>query len=181
VRKVVLYELASLDGVVEAPDRFVFDFDEVMYDNLAQVLGAQDTVLLGRVTYDYWAPYWPTATDEPFASFINSVEKLVVTSTPLEPEWNRASRLEPPFEQAVRALKEQPGSDIGVHGSITLAQTLLRLGLADELRLVVAPVAAGAGRRLFDEFNDVTRFELLRSVSTPSGALLVDYRVKGPA
>jgi dihydrofolate reductase len=84
VRKVVAYELLSLDGVAEQPDEFVTEFDDVMRENLDRVIATQDAVLLGRRTYDDWAGFWPTSDIEPFASFINGVEKFVVTSTPPE-------------------------------------------------------------------------------------------------
>lgn|SRR5262245_47737684 len=183
MRRVVVYELLAIDGVAESPDRFIFDFDEVMYDNLAHVIGAQDTVLLGRTTYNGWAEFWPSSDHQPFASFINSVPKRVATSTPLETEWGGASTIDEPLADFVRDLKAQSGSDIGVHGSISVAQSLLLAGLVDELRLVIAPVVAGGGRRLFVETEHLQRLELLRSVSTPSGALLADYRIteRGPA
>ena len=86
MRKVVVYELLSLDGVAEQPDEFITDFDDVMRENLGRVIATQDSVLLGRRTYDDWAAFWPTSDIEPFASFINGVEKFVVTSTtPGEP------------------------------------------------------------------------------------------------
>ena len=81
MRKVVAYELLSLDGVAEQPDEFITDFDDVMRENLGRVIATQDAVLLGRRTYDDWAAFWPTSDIEPFASFINGVEKFVVTST----------------------------------------------------------------------------------------------------
>lgn len=177
MRKVVVYELLSIDGVADSPDRFVFDFDEVMYDNLARVIGTQDTVLLGRTTYDGWAQYWPASDHQPFASFINRVRKYVATSTPLDIDWDGASTIEGPLGGFVRDLKAQSGSDIGVHGSISVAQSLLQAGLVDELHLVIAPVVAGVGRRLFVENENLRRIELLHSLSTPSGALLADYRI----
>ena len=81
MRKVVAYELLSLDGVAEHPDEFVTDFDDAMDENLDRVIATQDAVLLGRRTYDDWAEFWPTSDIEPFAGFINGVEKFVVTST----------------------------------------------------------------------------------------------------
>ena len=87
MRKVVVYELLSLDGVAEQPDDFITDFDEVMRENLGRVIATQDSVLLGRRTYDDWAAFWPTADYEPFASFINGVEKFVVTSTTPSQMW----------------------------------------------------------------------------------------------
>lgn len=86
MRKVVAYELLSLDGVAEQPDDFVTDWDDVMGENLRRVIATQDTVLLGRRTFDEWAAFWPTSDIEPFASFINGVQKFVVTSTPPDRE-----------------------------------------------------------------------------------------------
>jgi dihydrofolate reductase len=179
VRRVVAYELVSLDGVAESPELFVLDFDEVMYENLARVIGEQDAVLLGRATYDMWADHWPTSDHEPFASFINGVPKYVATSRPLEVPWEGASPLDGPFEKAVGELKHGSGGDIGIHGSISVVQSLLRAGLVDEVRLVVTPVVGTPGRRLFAGL-DPTRLEPVRSVTAPTGALLVDYRVVGP-
>ena len=81
VRKVTAYEFLSLDGVAEQPDEFVTVLDDVMEENLDRVIATQDAVLLGRRTYDEWAEFWPKSDIEPFAAFINGVEKFVVTST----------------------------------------------------------------------------------------------------
>ena len=94
MRKVVVYELLSLDGVGESPETFVLDWDEVMDANLAEVIATQDTVLLGRRSYDEWAAYWPSSDVEPFASFINAVTKHVATSTPLDGGWAAASAID---------------------------------------------------------------------------------------
>ena len=178
MRTVVAYELVSLDGVAESPDMFLFDFDEVMYENLRQVIATQDTVLLGRRMYDEWAEYWPTSDDQPFADFINTVRKYVVTSTPPANPWTNVSVIDgAALRSSVEELKRQEGGDIGVHGSIDLAGSMLREGLVDELRLVVAPTVAGRGRRLFDDV-DLTRLEHLGTTVSPSGALLVGYAVR---
>jgi dihydrofolate reductase len=178
MRKVVLYVLSSLDGVVEEPGDWMFDVDEGVLDNLGRIIADQDAVLLGRGTYDYWVGYWPTSDVEPFASFINGTTKHVVTSTPLEPEWANSVRVEGEVVDFVTTLKEQSGGDIGVHGSIRLAQTLLGAGLVDELRLVVAPTLAHAGRRLFDDGDALQRLELLDADRTSSGHLLLGYAVR---
>lgn len=177
MRKVVVYMLLSIDGVAEAPETFVLDFDEVMNADLGAVIGRQDTVLLGRQMYEEWADYWPTAADQPFAGFINSVQKYVATSAPLTKDWANATAIDGSVSSFVRDLKSQSGNDIGVHGSITLAQSLLAEGLVDELRLVVAPIVLGAGRRLFEGTCSLPTVELIESAGTPSGSLLVGYRV----
>ena len=138
MRKVVAYELLSLDGVAERPDEFITDFDDPMRENLRRVIAAQDAVLLGRRTYDDWAGFWPTSDIEPFASFINGVQKFVVTSTPLEQEWTPTVVVEGGIGDFVSELKQQPGGDIGIHGSISLTQSLLEASLVDELRVVIA-------------------------------------------
>jgi dihydrofolate reductase len=176
MRKVVVYELLSLDGVAEQPDDFITDFDDVMRENLGRVIATQDSVLLGRRTYDDWAAFWPTSPYEPFATFINSVEKFVVTST-MPPElWVNTTVIGGGLPEFVADLKRRPGGDIGVHGSIAMTQSLLERDLVDELRLVVAPAVHMQGRKLFDR-GLPRRLTLTRNVASPSGYLLVDFRV----
>src|ERR1700757_5067863 len=94
MRKIVVYELLSLDGVAEAPDSFFADWDDAMDANLAAVIATQDTVILGRRSYDEWAQFWPDSKIEPFASFINAVTKHVATSTPLDHNWPNATKID---------------------------------------------------------------------------------------
>ncbi|MGN6331369.1 MAG: dihydrofolate reductase family protein [Motilibacteraceae bacterium] len=176
MRTVVAYHLLSLDGVAQDPETFVHDFDPVMDAHLAEVIGTQDAVLLGRRMYDEWAVYWPQGEYQPFANFINAVRKYVATSTPLTRQWTNAEPIDGPVEDFVRQLKAGEGGDIGLHGSIALTRSLLAAGLVDELRLVVAPQIVGRGRRLLDD--DVPHaLRLLESTSTPSGSLLLRYAV----
>jgi dihydrofolate reductase len=176
VRKLVAYQLLSLDGVAEHPDEFVTDFDDVMRENLGRVIATQDTVLLGRRTYDDWADFWPTSDIEPFASFINGVEKFVVTSTTLGETWANTTVIAGGFLEFVTELKRRSGGDIGVHGSIALTQALLEGGLVDELRLVVAPALQMHGRKLFEKGSS-KRLTLTSNVASPSGYLLLDFQV----
>jgi dihydrofolate reductase len=178
VRKVVAYELLSLDGVAEQPDQFVTEFDEVMRENLRRVIATQDTVLLGRRSYDEWAEFWPSSEIEPFATFINGVEKLVVTSTTPEDLWANTSVVDGDVVECVTELRQRSGGDIGVHASIALTQSLLEQGLIDELRLVVSPALHMTGRKLFDKGRP-RRLTLTRHVISPSGCLLLDYEVDG--
>jgi dihydrofolate reductase len=176
-RKVVASELLSLDGVAEGlEDLFVGVDDEVMEENLRRGIAAEDAVLLGRRTFDQWAGFWPTSNLEPFASFINGVEKFVVTSSPLGQTWANSSVVQGPLPEFVRSLKEKPGGDIGVHGSIQLTQSLLQAGLIDELQLVIAPALKIQGRKLFDK-GTPRRLTLTRSVTSPNGYLVLDFRV----
>jgi dihydrofolate reductase len=175
VRKVVVYELVSLDGVAENPDRF-FDWDDTLDVHLEAVIAEQDAVILGRRSYDEWAPFWPSSDLEPFATFINSVPKHVATSTALDEQWANASVIQGDLVDFVRDLKSGPGGDIGVHASISVVQALLAADVVDELRLVIAPRIAGSGRRLLDGLPSI-RLEPTRGTTTPSGHLLVDYRL----
>jgi dihydrofolate reductase len=187
MRKVVLYTLMSLDGDVDDPSLYFVAgqgpneppvFDATMEANEAKVTATQDAVLLGRGMYDEWSQYWPKVHDQQFADFINPVKKYVVTSTPLTTDWQNAEAVAAPLADLVRDLRAQPGADIGVHGSITLAQSLLREGLVDELQLVVGPAAGFSGRRLFAGDDGVSRLELLSAQPTPSGSLLLGYRLR---
>lgn len=176
MRKVVVYELLSLDGVAEDPDAYITDWDNVMSENLGRVIATQDSVVLGRRTYDDWAAFWPTSDIEPFASFINGVEKFVMTSTTPSDAWVNATVIEGELAEFVANLKQRPGRDIGVHGSIALTQSLLERDLVDELRLVISPAVQMHGRKLFDR-GLAKRLTLTRDVVSPSGYLLLDYRV----
>jgi dihydrofolate reductase len=175
-RKVVAGYFLSLDGVAEAPDRFITGWDDETDARGADLIATQDAVILGRRTYDEWAGFWPSSDIEPFTSFINAVPKYVATSTPLESEWANSEVIDGGLVDFVRQLKGRPGGDIGVHGSIAVTRTLLAADLVDELRLVIAPTIVGSGQRLFDELPPV-RLEMITSAGSPSGHLLVDYRV----
>ena len=176
MRKIVVYELLSLDGVAEDPDGFIADWDDAMDANLAAVIETQDTVILGRRSYDEWAQFWPGSQIQPFATFINGVAKYVATSTPLDRDWANATALDGGLVELARDLKEQSGGDVGVHASISVAQSLLAAGVVDELRLVIAPRIAGPGRRLLDGLPSI-QLESIRTELSPTGYLLVDYRV----
>ena len=176
MRKLVAYELLSLDGIAESPDQFFTEFDEVMLENLGTVIGAQDAVLLGHRMYDEWVAYWPQSEIQPFADFINAVQKFVVTRSPCDAAWNNTTVVTGDPAAFVNELKQQPGADIGVHGSIELTEWLLRRGLIDELRLVIAPAMHARGRKLFEDVPP-SRLTLTRSVVSPSGYLLCDYTV----
>jgi dihydrofolate reductase len=176
VRKIVVYELLSLDGVAEDPDSFFAHWDKAMDANLAAVIGTQDAVILGRRSYTEWAHFWPDSRIEPFATFINGVTKYVATSTPLDLDWASASGIDGELIEFAKDLKQRSGGDVGVHASISVAQALLAAGAADELRLVIAPKIAGRGRRLLDGLPPI-QLEAVRSETSPTGYLLADYRV----
>jgi dihydrofolate reductase len=175
VRNIVVYELLSLDGVAEAPDTF-FGWDDALDEKLAAEIATQDAVILGRRSYDEWALFWPTSDIEPFASFINGVTKYVATSSPLDRDWANARAIDGGLVEFVQDLKQQPGGDIGVHGSISVAQSLLAADVVDQLTLTIGPMIAGHGRRLLDGVP-AAQLEMIRSEMSPTGYLIVDYRV----
>lgn len=175
MRKIVVYELLSLDGVAEAPDTF-FGWDDSLDAKLAAEIATQDAVILGRRSYTEWAQFWPSSEIEPFATFINGVKKYVATSTPLDRDWANAMAIDGGLVEFVRDLKQQPGGDIGVHGSISVAQTLLAADVVDEVKLTIGPMIAGRGRRLLDGLPPM-QLESIRTEISPTGYLLADYRV----
>ena len=179
MRKVVVSEFMSLDGVAEDVAGLFTEWEDDEVDAAgAQVIATQDAVLLGRRTFDEWAPFWPGSTIEPFATFVNAVPKYVATSTPLDHEWANTTAIDGGLVEFVRDLKDRPGGDIGVHGSISVAQTLLAAGLVDEIWLVIAQAVAGVGRKLLDGLPP-THLTPLRSLVSPTGFLILHCRVGG--
>jgi dihydrofolate reductase len=178
MRNVIAYELLSLDGVAENPNEFITDFDDLMEENLGRVIATQDSVLLGHRTFDEWAAFWPKSDIEPFASFINGVEKFVAANTQPGQTWSNSSVIDGELPEFVTELKQKSGGDIGVHGSIELVQSLLEVGLVDELRLVIAPALHTRGRRLFEK-GLPTRLTLTRHIKSPTGYLMLDFHVGG--
>ncbi len=177
MRKVVAGLFMTLDGVVEAPYKWQEHFDEDMEEAMMEQLTSQDTVLLGRVTYQEWAPYWPTATDEPFASFINSTPKYVFSTTlDSVEEWKNSTLIKGDLAQEIARLKRLPGKNIGIAGSPTLVHSLLEQSLLDELILLVHPVIAGSGKRLFKEESSLKRLKLLSSKTTRTGTVILTYQ-----
>jgi dihydrofolate reductase len=179
MRKVVSGLFISLDGVTERPDKWQFDnFDEDMAAAMGSHLDAEDAILLGRVTYQEWAPYWPASTDEPYASHINGTPKYVVSTTLDEVGWGtwdnvRLIRSDPAGE--IARLKQQPGKNIGVAGSPTLVRSLLQGNLLDRLTLMIHPVVVGRGKRLFTGRGGLKRLKLVDSKTTRTGVVLATY------
>jgi dihydrofolate reductase len=178
MRKVTAGLFSSIDGVVEAPNEWQPAFDEEMGAALSRMLEEQDAVLLGRVTFTEWAGYWPTSTDEPFASYINSTQKYVASTTlGSVDQWSNSTLIKGSVAGFVAELRQQDGGTIGTAGSPSLVRSLIEQGLLDELTLMISPVVAGGGRkRLFADDAALTRFELAHAQPTSSGALIVTYR-----
>ena len=182
----VLYTLVSLDGATEDPHRYFPEtpdrpgapvFDDDLGRLEAEMLARQTAVLLGRRTYDQWSRYWPTSDEQPFAEFINAAPKYVVTSTPLAGEWNNAHAVSGPLTEVVADVKARTEGDVGVHASITLAQSLLAEGLVDELCLAVGRVLDPVGPRLFADLPARREMELIEAVPTSSGSVWLRYRL----
>ena len=178
MRKVTAGLFSSIDGVVEAPNEWQPAFDEEMGAVLSRMLEEQDAVLLGRVTFTEWAGYWPASTDEPFASYINSTQKYVASSTlGSVGQWPNSTLIKGPVADFLEELRQQDGGTIGTAGSPSLVRSLIEQGLLDELTLMISPVVAGGGRkRLFADDAMLTRFELAHAQPTSSGALIATYR-----
>lgn len=177
MRKVTSFLFISLGGVVEAPDTFVRrelyrDFDPLTAASIAE----QDAVLLGRKTYDDWSAFWPHSTIEPFATFINTTPKYVVSTTLQSVDRHQSRLLAGNLGDEIAALKRQPGKTIGVHGSISLVQSLLTAGLLDELRFTLVPAVAGQGRRLLSRDGDPIQLTLDATQATPGGLQYMIFR-----
>jgi dihydrofolate reductase len=182
VRKVVAVELASVDGVIEAPEEWAFSYsNDEMEEANASGMAASDALLLGRVTYEALAAFWPHQPGgTPMVDYINSVPKFVVSETLEEPlEWNNSTLIEGNVAEEITQLKRQPGKDITVLGSGVLVRSLLRDGLLDELKLIVHPIVLGGGKRLFEEGGDQKALELVDSKTFGTGVLYLTYRPVG--
>jgi dihydrofolate reductase len=173
MRKVVVTEFVSLDGVMEEP-RWTFKY---WNDEIAKFKGeessASDALLLGRVTYQGFAVAWSGSKAEG-ADYFNSVRKYVVSRTLDKVEWNNSTLIKDNIVEEITKLKEQDGQDIAVHGSATLVQTLMQHDLVDRYRLLVYPVVVGKGKRLFKEGTTAT-LKLLESQSFSSGVVALVY------
>lgn len=182
MRKLTAGLFHSVDGVVSEPNLWQFDsFDEDLGKGMTSMMERVDTVLLGRVSYQEWAGYWPTATvDDDFARFINPMEKFVASRTLKEPlEWQNSQVIEGPLEDFVKELKARDGGEIAVMGSISLTRQLLFAGLLDELTLMTHPVVAGSGRHLFLPDDPTTRLSLKDLYRTSKGNVISTYGLLG--
>jgi dihydrofolate reductase len=179
MRKVIAVELLSLDGVMESPEEWAFSYsNDEMEEANASGMAASDALLLGRVTYEQMAAYWPNQPGGvPMVDYINSVPKYVVSTTLDEPlAWNNSTLIEGDVAQEIARLKRKPGEDITVLGSGTLVRSLLRSNRIDELRLMVHPVLLGSGKRLFEDGDDRLPLNLVDSKTFGTGVLYLTYR-----
>jgi dihydrofolate reductase len=179
VRKIVAGLFLSLDGVYEAPDQWHFPyFNDEMGEAVQSQMDAADTMLLGRVTYQEFASYWPHQSNDevPIAEYMNDTPKVVVSET-LESvdEWQNSTLIKGNVVEELTALKQQPGKNIGITGSGTLVASLLRAGLLDELRLLVHPIVVGRGKRLFATEDQTRGLRLADAQTFSTGVLSLTY------
>jgi dihydrofolate reductase len=194
--RLILMEFLSLDGVAQGPgspdedtsDGFtgggwlVPHLDDEFVQVVANWLSEVDAFLFGRRTYDNFSRDWPKVTDpdDPFAGKLNGLPKYVASRSLTNADWAPTTILSGDVPAQVAELKRQPGRELQIHGSARLAQSLLAAGLVDELRLMIAPVVVGSGRRLFPEGGAPAGLRLLRNETTPGGVAVHVYEPTGP-
>ncbi|WP_306055664.1 dihydrofolate reductase family protein [Natronococcus wangiae] len=188
MRKLVVSEFLTLDGVMQAPgapdedteDGFEHGGWQVPYFDdvdpaVADGLAAADALVLGRKTYEIFASYWPAASeDEPFTERMNSIDKYVASRTLDAVDWQNSTLLEGDVAGGVAELKQEPGGDLVVFGSGELVQTFMANDLVDEYQLIVHPLVLGTGKRLFRE-GEPTGMKLVEMKTTDSGVVDLTY------
>lgn len=176
--KIIVSEFISLDGVIEAPQNWHFPY---VTDDMQEVVNADlhaaEVYLYGRVTYEEFAPFWSSTTDNAFGigDKLNHTPKYVVSSTLETVDWSNSTLIKGNLAEAISQLKQQITGTIGMTGSAKLIQALLPLGLIDELRLMVHPIVVGKGKRLFGDGMDTTGLKLIRSTSYRGGVIDLHY------
>lgn len=191
MRKLVVIDFLSLDGVMQAPGQPEEDtergfkhggwaipyHDEGLAEDVAESMAATDAYLFGRKTYENFAAYWPTAPREiPFTDHLNNTSKYVVSQKLKEPGWQNSTVIDGDVVDEVRKLKEQPGKNIAVLGSGELVQTLIKNDLVNEYFLTVYPIVLGGGKRLFRDDDQLMKLELVDSKTTSTGGVALRYR-----
>ncbi|HUE94122.1 dihydrofolate reductase family protein [Pseudomonas sp.] len=197
MRKLIVAEHISLDGVIQSPGGPEEDpsgefrlggwiapySDEVLSQDLQELLSQPFELLLGRRTYEIFAGYWPHiqagSANHAIAERFNRMPKHVATHRPDTLDWQNSRALEGEFADAIRALKQQDGADLLTWGSGEMVRQLLAAGLVDELRLMIYPVMLGRGKHLFGDDIQPSALTLVHSVGTPSGVLLARYARSG--
>lgn len=178
---IAVHEFISLDGVFEDPTwTFEYGFDPKMGETLAEVTNASKAILLGRTTFEMFAPAWSTRTveDDPGAPFFNDTPKYVVGSQEPKVEWANSTRIGPYDPGTIRRLKDETDGGIYISGSGTLVRALLKDGLVDDLHLMVYPVALSTGKRFWAYGVDRTKLALKGSDTYDNGVVHLHY---GPA
>jgi dihydrofolate reductase len=177
--KILAHEFMALDGVIEDPSWTMdYPFDPKMGKAIGAMMGSCTGLLLGRRTFEMFAPAWSarTAEDDPGAPFMNESPKYVVSATLQSADWNNSTIIGPYNADTIRDLKQRIDGNLYVSGSGTLVRGLLADGLLDELHLFVYPVALGSGLRLFVEGGAPAKFELAQEEAYESGVVHLSYR-----
>jgi dihydrofolate reductase len=180
--RILVHEFISVDGVYESPSwTMEFPFDPKMSEALAAVMGSCKAILLGRKTFEMFAPAWSTRTaeDDPGAPFFNESPKFVVASSKPSVEWSNSTVLGPYSADAIRDLKDRVDGDIYVSGSGTLVRAMLADGLVDELHFFLYPVVLGSGERLFTPDSPKAKLSLAQTESYDSGVVHLAYAAAG--
>jgi len=173
-----VHEFTTIDGVIDTPTwTFGYEFTAGMSDALATITGSCTAILLGRTTYEMFAPAWSVRTveDDPGAPFFNDTPKYVVSSTLEQADWNNSSVLGGYDVESIRKFKDGVDGGIYISGSATLVRALIADGLVDELHLFVYPVAVGTGLRLFPEGTPKTTMALVGSEAFDNGVVQLTY------
>jgi len=194
MRKVVVIEHVTLDGVIQAPgradedERGGFDHggwgharsDEVMERKMGEGMAKEGSLLLGRRTYEDFLSFWPRQTDNPYTEVLDNTEKYVASNTLREPlPWQNSKLLSGDAAAAVAELKQQRGGDFGVLGSGMLVRSLMQRSLVDEFVLMIHPLVLGTGRRLFPDGGPLAELRLVDSVTTTTGVVIATYEASG--
>ena len=177
MRKLFWQMMVSLDGFMEGPNRelnwHVVDDDFNRY--VADMLSSIDTLLLGRVTYQLFADYWPSSTDAE-APAMNDLRKIVFSTTLKKAEWKNSTLVKEDVAEEIARLKQQPGKDLALFGSADLASSFMRLGSIDEIRIFINPLVLGAGNPMFKDVKDRTALKLLKTETLSSGVVILYYQ-----
>jgi len=184
MRKVIIFNLTSLDGYFEGPDRDInwHNVDEEFNKFAEQQTDEFGALLFGRVTYELMAGYWPTEDakrDDPIiAGLMNSLPKIVFSKTLKHVEWENTRLVNDNFVEAISKLKQEAGKDIAIFGSSDLAVTFIEHGLIDEFRIMVNPIALGKGKSLFKGLKTELYLKLTKTRTFKSGNILLYYEPK---